>query len=432
MGALHGLLRLPLRYVNSPARLLTFGEKAFKLSGFRTPARDAAQPRRVVIIKLDRLGDVTLSGALLDRLRRAWPSTHITLIVRESLTGLARCHRAVDDVIGVPDSEGTMTYDPRTGQYPSWSAQVRGWLAVCEEKQLWQQKFDVAIVGRWDTDFYGATALAYLTGARIRWGVCDAASSVKARLNCGFETLLTDVVHGTCTAHEHLLNESLAAAISGAPREPLFRLGLTTVSSAAYARKVLTDAGVDLTKPVIAVGMGATEAFRMWPAARYAALFREVFDLSTTQLVTFGRAEQIHLGLELRDALGDCVANLEGKLEMAALPPALALCSLYIGSDAGPMHLACAADVPVLEICCHPADGDPYSPQSPIRFGPWGTLSEVVQPEHATWPCTTTCRANASHCILEVSVTRAAQALRALLHKTGLPGAAGEAAVSAR
>jgi ADP-heptose:LPS heptosyltransferase len=419
MGALRALLGLPLRYVNSPARLLTFGEKVFKLAGFRTPARGAAPPRRIVVIKLDRLGDLTLCGVLLHRLRRAWPSARITLIVRDTLIGFAKCHPAIDEVVGVRVLEGTMTYDFRAQRYGNWSAQLRIWLEVCRDNSLWQRKFDMAVVARWDVDLYGAVALAYLSGAPVRWGVCDAASSIKSSANRGFEVLLTNVVQGTCGQHELVLNRSLAESITGV-QDPAFQLTLRSPQTDAPSWGALNDAGVDLTKSVIAVAMGASEAFRRWPVARYAALFREVFDLSTTHFVTLGTIDEVHLGRELRTALGDMVFNLEGKIELGALPSTLSRFALYVGSDAGIMHIACAEDIPVLAISCHPADGAPDSAQSPVRFGPWSRVSEVVRPPQPVAPCRAACSANEPHCILEVSVANASAALRRLLQRAQL------------
>jgi hypothetical protein len=161
-----------LHFLDRPKRLPFLGEPAFWLTGFRQPDCHTRTPASVAVIKLDRLGDVVLCSHFLTELRRAWPESGITLFVRESLVDLARHCRAVDEVIGVPVDEARMLFsDPYTGEYRHWEHHLTTWLKQCHDGRFWERRFEAALVPRWDTDFYGAVPLAYLLGARQRWGV---------------------------------------------------------------------------------------------------------------------------------------------------------------------------------------------------------------------------------------------------------------------
>jgi ADP-heptose:LPS heptosyltransferase len=166
--------------------------------------------------------------------------------------------------------------------------------------------------------------------------------------------------------------------------------------------------------------MGAGWESKMWPVESYARLCQTVFDFEMIQLVTFGTTVEKNLGVQLTKILGSAVINLEGIVPLNLLPAAVSLGALYIGSDTGTKHLAVAAGLPVLEISCHPLDGEPYWPESPLRFGPWAVPNRIVQPEKATPPCDKHCASSESHCIRGISIEKATVALRLLLEEIGM------------
>jgi ADP-heptose:LPS heptosyltransferase len=414
------IARRLLRRVDNPQKLRRLGEPIFWLAGFRRRERRSQMPANLAIIKLDRLGDVVLCSRLLAGLRRAWPQTRITLFVRESLVDLARLCPDVDEVIGAPVDEWLMLFDPKTGEYGCWQQQVAKWFRFCYHGGLWKKHFDAAIVPRWDTDYYGAIPLAYLMGAWQRWGAIETATPDKAIVNRGFDQLLTNVIAGQSIRHEFLLNESFLDALDIQPVEGQKLVSWVKESDRKKAADLMLAAGVDFSRKIIVVCLGAGLARKMWPVESYARLCRTVFDFEMIQLVTLGTAAEKNLGFQLKETLGSVVINLEGKLPLNLFPAAVSLGVLYIGSDTGTMHLAVTAGLPVLEICCHPLDGEPDWPESPLRFGPWAVPNWVVQPEQATAPCKKHCAASEAHCILGISIEKATGALRSLLEEIGM------------
>ena len=409
------------RLLNNPQRLKRAGEPIFWLAGFRPPPRPPRIPARVAILKLDRLGDVVISARFLAELRRAWPETRITLLVRESLVDLARLCPDVDEVIGVPVQEFQLEFDPQTGKYGRWKPQLAAWLKVCRRHRLWQKRFDAVIVARWDTDHYGAVPLAYLTGAPQRWGVTEKATARKATANRGFDTLLTHVITGQSVRHEFLLNDSLLPALGLPSSGNQTLVSWVRPADRKKAADILQQAGVVPFKKTVVVCMGANLARKkMWPVESYAQLFKAAFDLNEIQLVTFGTADEKELGLHLQRILGNVVINLEGRLPLALLPAAVSLGVLYVGSDTGTKHLAAAAGLPVLEVICHPRNGAPHIGESPSRFGAWGVAHRAVQPPAPLAPCADHCASSESHCIRHVTVEQAVIELRALLAETGI------------
>ena len=106
--------------------------------------------------------------------------------------------------------------------------------------------------------------------------------------------------------------------------------------------------------------------------------------------------------------------SIAGQMTLRQTAAVLERTNLVIANDSGPMHLAGAAGVPVVEISCHPADGNVLHANAPQRFHPWEERYEVVQPVKAHEPCTGSCEWHDAHCILGVSVEMVTEAVRRL------------------
>lgn len=123
---------------------------------------------------------------------------------------------------------------------------------------------------------------------------------------------------------------------------------------------------------------------------------------------------------------GDAI-DLTNRATVRETAAVLAHCSLFCGNDSGPMHLAAAAGVPIVEVSCHSVSGDDLHPNSPKRFGPWGVPNRVVQPETPKDDCAEGCRFEVPHCILNVRVDSVVAAIESLGVETGIFGGPADA-----
>ena len=416
--------------VRSPAALVRLGEPLFWSTGFRpVRRRGCPKPRRILVVKLDRLGDLVLCSPFLHGLRRLFPEAEITLAVRESLAELACLCPDVDSVSGVPVSEGSMIFSSE-GCYVRWADQTLVWLRLCRSLRWWSRRFDLAVILRRDADWYGATALAYLSGASRRVAIASAVTELKAQFNRGFDLLVTDAVGDSADRHEVLSAVPLMQAMGGGVEDCQLKPWVST-NTRKTALQILRGSGISDDETPVFVCMGAGESNRRWPPARYSDVCAWLCQRLGQRVVTIGSADEAALGQLLRSRLGTRVVGLEGSISLAVLPAIMERAFLYLGSDTGPMHVAAAAHKPVMMISCHPESGARAADRSPLRFGPWGVRSRILQPKLPTSPCRETCVSNAPHCILDVKVEEVVAALGDLLAEVGLgSGAAAGASVA--
>lgn len=389
----------------SPRTTRSLGEVAFWLAGRRAghPEPELSRARSILVVRLDEIGDLILTAPFLRELRRNAPEARITLVVKPATRNLVEFCPYVNEVLA---------FDwLAPGRLSRFRLHARA-LALARSN-LWPRRFELAILPRWDADYYHATFVAYFSGAPLRIGYSERVNAQKRRLNAGFDRLLTQALDDRTTKHEVERNLDVLRFLGCVVEDDRLELWLKEEDS-AYAEKTLTSQGVHTGDLLFALAPGAGAAKRCWPLERWVQLGHRLLKELHARFVLVGGEGERELGAHLANELGRSVINLMGRATLRQTAAVLQRCQLTISNDAGPMHIAAAAGNAVVEICCHPQGGAPEHANSPARFGPWRVPHVVLQPDQGTEPCQEACEAEDAHCILRVDVECVRRAVRTL------------------
>ena len=134
--------------------------------------------------------------------------------------------------------------------------------------------------------------------------------------------------------------------------------------------------GVDISKPLsegdaaaIVMHVSAGNPFRRWPESAFATLAAALVTAAPDRVVvlTGGPSDRAATTRVIAEARGQAPAAddriIDG--ESLSLAELRALCdraSLYVGGDSGPLHIASAADVPIVAL---------FGPTLSERSAPW-------------------------------------------------------------
>lgn len=385
-------------FVFSPKAARLIGEPFFFLMGMRKGSRlDLKKVRRVLVVKLDEIGDAVMLTPFIRELRAGLPQAAITLVVKPQLKDIWELCPYINEVI---------TYDRRTGP-PNLHSHSSA-LSFAKGK-LWKKRFDLAIVPRWDADYYGASFLAYFSGASVRIGYRHK-EIIGAEYD--FDSLYTYLLTiGSSSIHEVEKNTDLLRFLKIEICNDELELWLDK-TDLAYA-----DAAFDKRSSLkIVFGIGAASDKRIWPIDNFLELAKRLKLKSDMDVVILGGEKEREAGNMLVKQAGDSVINLAGKTTLRQAAAVLKKSAIYVGNDSGLMHVAAAVGTPVVEISCHPVNGDAGHYNSPSRFGPWGIRKIILQPERAIAPCYCACTAEQAHCIRGVSVAEVQAALTELIN----------------
>ncbi|MHB1557201.1 MAG: glycosyltransferase family 9 protein, partial [Isosphaeraceae bacterium] len=229
---------------------MAVGEPLFWCLGRRRPAQaGTADGPRILVVRLDEIGDVVLCSPFLRELRRSFPAATITLVVKPGVWNLVEFCPYVDEVL---------QFDRRTaGRAFRFAA-----------RHLRNRRFDLAVNPRRDTDYYHANLLAYLSGAPVRAGYAVTTLGIG-----GSERgrLLTTAVENDLAQHEVRHNLDLLRRIGGTISDDSLEVWVTREDE-VVAERLLESRGVSPHERPIAMAPGAGWPGKTWPVERFLEL----------------------------------------------------------------------------------------------------------------------------------------------------------------
>ena len=256
----------------------------------------SALPRRgrlrIIIFRLDAMGDVVMTTPLFRELKRRFPNSHCTAVVQHAFRPLLVTNPFLDEMLTLP-------------------VVAAGWLPRRAKKLLaalllyWRclrkKRYDIAISPRWDVDEHLATMLCLLTDATERVGYSEKTSPSKQRLNRGFDAAFSLCLPAGPVQHEVKRNLAVVEALGGAVHDSRLEVRLTERDREVAARLL---ANVPASSKLIALGIGANSPGRCWPIGHYAdtlSRLAQEFPVQPVILCSAGEREQ---ALKLAPLLG--------------------------------------------------------------------------------------------------------------------------------
>ncbi|HXE11035.1 MAG TPA: FkbM family methyltransferase [Bryobacteraceae bacterium] len=353
----------------------------------------------ILVIKLDRLGDFVLASSFLRELRRNAPQARIDLLVTKEIYRLAELCPYVDCVLMTELLNGNLMI---TGEPDE---DVRACLMRFE-----QTGYDLAVVPRWDYDYWRASIIARASRAR-----CIVGFKTPAAHNDKYQTdeLYTHLLDRPFVAHEVEHNLSIVPFLGGSVADERLEVWTSPKDEEAALRLIEKCPG---DGPLVAICPGASLARKMVPHAKLARILKRAGEMAGPfRCVVLGSPQDSKAGNVLSDQLKSSY-DLCGQTTIRETAALIAKCHLLIGMDSAGGHMAAALGVPSLIFSCFEQGGNPIEDCSPARWRPFGPAPSVVlQPPASLWPCKDVCRQEYGHCIMTIEDGRAAREISKLL-----------------
>ena len=373
-------------------------------------------PRRVLLFRLERIGDLLMTVDALALLRSRLPEAELRLVVGSWNADLARLIPGIDTVetLDVP-------WLSRGGARPA------PWTLAARVARWRRRAFDLAL--NFEPDIR-SNALVGASGAARRIGyasggggafLTDAAAydkrvhvAVNARRLVERATATNArrlVERATATVGTERVSEPARTPAAAPAAAPTPQLRIPAESHASAARLL---AGHDRHGPLIGLNPGAGRAVKEWPPERFARTAAALAGSDRATIVLLGSAAERPLGEAVRKRVGNEVPliDLVGRTPLVDLAAVLARIQVLVTGDTGPMHLAAAVGTPVVGI---------FGPTDPARYAPLVDRSAVVHANLWCRPCHRTrrpparCLHGAPDCLIGVGADDVVAAVRSLL-----------------
>jgi ADP-heptose:LPS heptosyltransferase len=309
---------------------------------FKPPLQDSP-PRRILVTRDDKLGDVILATPVLESLRKKFPDAYIAVLVRPATYQAVRENPFIDRVI-IDDK-------------PGWSG-IRSLAEKIAEKN-----FDVALILFVSARASLATFMAKIPariGPSSRWGMIFLTRRIRQK-------------RSQCRKHEADYNLDLAAAIGAEP----VRNTSVFIDKATQNKvdNLFSELEVDKDIPMIGIHPGGGGTSRGWKVERYAELIEQLTRPGRVQFfITHGPGEEktVHRLVERYPDNIFFHPRDYGILEMAEI---IRRCKVFVSASTGPMHLASAVKTPVVALFC------PVHVCGERRWGPYSVPYKLFKPD---------------------------------------------------
>jgi len=320
--------------------------------------------QRILVVKLDHIGDFVTALPPIRRLKKLFPQARITVLAGPASRAFISLEPCIDEFI-------PFAFFHARSQLGERELTKDDYQELAE--QLRPHRFDLAV----DLRKHVSTrdVLKY-TGARFLAGF-----DYQGQFPFLDIALDWDGDRSLQRKRSHVVDDLMALvnAIGHAGEAD------RTIMQPSPAAMPVTDLPLPIqalfSKPVVAIHPGAGNITKQWPEQHFAALIDLLIEKNDVHVMLVGGPDEVGVANSLLQAVQhpQAVASMAGKTSLADLPRLLKNCVLFIGNDSGPKHIAAAIGIPTIGIHSGVVD--------PAEWGPIGPKAVALQRNMSCSPC---------------------------------------------
>jgi len=318
---------------------------------------DPSQIKKILLIRLRRIGDVILTTPAISALRQSFPTASISYIIERPYRQLVEGNPNLDKVIVLEIKQS-----------------LREFFKLI--RLIRKEKYDVVL------DFHGGPRASLIT------------LFSKAKLKVGYRIKYKNFIYhiklprspkaGYLHSVENHINLVKALGVDVKSLPPLY-LPQARKVEAEKVNKFIEENGLETCK-IITIHISAGNAFRNWGVNNLVQLTNLLAQQPDVKIVLLGTSEDQKAEEEILKKSTASLLSLVGRLNLREAKELISHSSLFVGPDSGPMHIAASTSTPIVAL---------FGPTLPAHFAPWQAKSFVVEKELDCRPC------KQRHCIYE-------------------------------
>ncbi len=318
---------------------------------------DPAQIKKILLIRLRRIGDVTLTTPAISALRQGIPTASISYIVERPYRELVEGNPNLDKIIVLERKQS-----------------LRDFFKLI--RLIRKEKYDVVL------DFHGGPRASLIT------------LFSKAKLKVGYRVKYKNFIYniklprsskaGYFHSVENHINLVKALGVDVKSLPPLY------LPQARKTESEKIDKFIEQNAPgghkIITIHISAGNAFRNWGVDNLVQFTNLLAQRPAVKIVLLGTSEDQKAEEEILKKSTASLLSLVGRLNLREVKELISHSSLFVGPDSGPMHIAASTSTPIVAL---------FGPTLPPHFAPWQAKAFVVEKEFDCRPC------KQRHCIYE-------------------------------
>ena len=343
--------------------------------------------RKILILRMDGLGDLVLSSAAIREIRRGFPNAEITLAVGSWNEEIAKC---------IPYHDNLITHDCFLFSFFRGKRKIRLKEELNFIKRLRRSNYDLGIDLR--GDLLSIIPL-FLSGARFRFA--------KDTRGGGF--LLTHIVRWDKREIRHEKDKALCLveALGVAVRNRKTELDIPK-KDVEYVEKYLVEKGIKHSDRLITIAPCALYYWKSWHAERFARIASLIAKKYNLTVALVGSREDRSVLETINELANSKAINSAGDLTLGQVTALIGRSDMFIGNDSGLIHIAAAMKTPMIQL---------FGPGEPEKFGYVDNQSILLMNNDCPYsPCRQNkCMNIENWCMDKISVDEVMKAFKKLI-----------------
>ena len=310
---------------------------------------DPSEIKKILIIRLRRIGDIIMTTPAVSALRKGFPNVFISYVVEKPYRELVEGHPELDKVIVLERKQG-----------------ARDFLRLI--RSIRKEKYDVVL------DFHGGPRASLIT------------LFSKAKLKIGYRIKYRNFIYhiklsrrpetGQLHSVESHIN-FVRALGKDVKSPPPLNLPHARKEEAEKVKKFIKENGLE-GYIILTIHIGAGNEFRDWGNDNWIKLIDLLAQRPDVKIVLIGASEDKKAEEEILKKSKRPPLSLVGKLNLREVRELISHSSLFVGPDSGPMHIAASTSTPIVAL---------FGPTLPANFSPWQAKASLIEKEYDCRPC---------------------------------------------
>lgn len=302
--------------------------------------------KRILIVKLDHAGDVLLATPAIKAIREKFPSARITFVVGPWSKGIIEDEKYIDEIIS--------------------------YRAYWQDRSLERNLNTAGIFRLILTLRHGNYDIFFDLKGDLFAIIIGFFSRIPRRIGYGWSGggfLLTDEVKTTIKKHQVEILMDAVRVVDPTSEAQELRIDVPLYEE-RHIRAMLRQEGWNESQTMIGFHIGSGCPSKMWGIERFADLMEMVYGRIKAQIVVVGGSDDFELAKTLERLLSFKPINMAGKTTFKQTAAVIKMCSLFVGSDSVPAHIAAAVEVPVIVLFSAANDWQ--------RWRPYGNDVDII------------------------------------------------------
>jgi len=302
----------------------------------------------ILVIRIDRIGDLVVSLPAVKMLREAFPRATLSVLASRRNAALLACVPFIDEVL----------------IYTNFIKTAR-----CVRKK----RYDIVIDLLMDYPVRGAL-LAHTSGAPFTAGF-----DVAGRGFCFNCAPAPDPARKYVGDYMIDLMRAVLKGLPGGPslNESICEVFSITAQERIYVKSLLKERGVKEQDLLIGIHPGAYYPSQRWPSGKFAELADIIIERYGATVIIIGSPQERALVDAVKKGMRSAPIDIVG-LPLDKLVALIAMLNVFVCNNSGPLHIAAALKVATVST---------MGPTDPVMWRPRGEHGIVIRKDTDCGPC---------------------------------------------